>query len=287
MRNRMQRLIAAGLVGLFLLSSLRPASADGVEYGYRDLRQPDGTIFTVRKFLDEFGRYMMVGDGYVLQDPRDGYYYYAHIAEDGTVTPSRFKVGIDDEAEGVTQVIQQSWSVVEGLAWRYHNGEEIENRIDLWSGFSGWVVVHGGEEESLLCDVLEIPSDEAALVPWFDYTPGYILIFVRLDEQTLVDKLQEAATQGETTVGVALFDSVSAVHHLEAIRKIGQNSFVLQFSEDSTLTPIAKGYCGLPYLQMVMLDAYESTGLTPVPTNLIRSSWGFLKGRFLKPGTQP
>ena len=134
--------------------------------------------------------------------------------------------------------------------------------------------------------VLEISRDEDKLVPWFDYTPGLLLIFVRLDEQTLVDKLQEAATQGDTTVGVAPFDSVSAVHHLEAIQKIGQNSFVLQFSEDSTLTPIAKGYCGLPYFETVMLDAYESTGLTPVPTNLIRSSWGALKGWFLKSGTQ-
>ena len=252
MRNRMQRLIAAGLVGLFLFSSLRPASAVGIDYGYRDLRQPDGTIFTVHKFLDEFGRFMMVGNGYVLQDPRDGYYYYAHIAEDGTVTPSRFKVGIDDETEGVEQVIQQgfrtleniigqyfaggaeppiidlwisytyeehrhqpdgtpfttllfmdevgrylttekgyvvlderdgyyyyahiaedgtvtpsrfkvgiddeaegverviqqSWSVVERLAWRYHNGEEIENRIDLWSGFSGGGVINTGIEDT-------------------------------------------------------------------------------------------------------------------------------------------
>ena len=252
MRNRMQRLIATGLVGLFLLSSLRPASADGVDYGYRDLRQPDGTIFTVHKFQDEYGRFMMVGNGYVLQDPRDGYYYYAHIAEDGTVTPSRFKVGIDDEAEGVQQVIQQGFrtlqkiidqyfaggaeppridlwisyiyeehrhqpdgtpfttllfmdevgrylttekgyvvlderdgyyyyahiaedgtvtpsrfkvgiddeaegvqqviqqsrSVVEGLARRYHNGEEIEDRIDLWSGFSGRGVINTGIEDT-------------------------------------------------------------------------------------------------------------------------------------------
>ena len=255
-----------------------------VSYMYEERRyQPDGTPFTTQLFMDEVGRYLTTEKGYVVLDERDGYYYYAHIAEDGTVTPSQFKVGIDDEAAELKQVLQQSRSVVEELASRYHNGEEVEDHIDLWVGYDGWVSIHGSEEEALLCDVLEIPRDEDELILGFDYTPGYILVFVRSEEQTLFDKLKEAATQDYTILGVAPFDSVSVVYHLEEIQLIAQNVFALKFREDSKLIPIAKGYCGLPYFEAVIMDRH-------VPTNLIRSSWGALKQdhwRQWRPRTKP
>ena len=245
--------------------------------------QPDGTPFTVERFMDEVGRYLRTEIGYVICHQEYGYCYYAQIAGDGTVTPSPFKAGIDDEAEKLEPVVQQSRYAVEELTSRYHNGEEIEAYVDLWSRYSEWVVLHGGDEESLLCDELEIPRDENELGPdSHQYGPGRILIYLRPAEQVLFDRLKEAAAQGHTISGVAPFDSVSAVYRLKEIQLLSEAGliFSLKFDEDRTLTPIARGYCGLPYFERVMLDRYMAIGeypWFPEPTNLVPTSWGDVK----------
>ncbi len=132
----------SSLIAIALLFSLRTASAIPEFYPDRDLRQPDGTIFTVRIYADEFGRYLTTVGGYVIQDPRDGYYYYAHIAKDGTTAPSRFKVGIDDEAEAeeIARLSEQSESALWEIARWLHTGEGYEGYdedfepylINLW-----------------------------------------------------------------------------------------------------------------------------------------------------------
>ena len=120
---------------LFLLLSLRPALATSEDYGFRDLAQPDGTIFTVHKYIDELGRFQTVQDAFVIQDPRDQYYYYAHIAEDGTVAPSRFKVAIDDKAEELDSVIQQSNRALREIRRKTRDGEVEFPWIDLWISY--------------------------------------------------------------------------------------------------------------------------------------------------------
>lgn len=257
---------------------------------YVEFRQRDGTRFTVQRYMDEVGRYVRTERGYVVADGRDGYYYYAHIAEDGTVTPSRFKVGIDDEAEGLESVIQQSRSVVEELASRYHNGEDIESRIDLWSGYSGWVFIQGDEDPSLLCDEPIVPAGEDVLIPGRDYAAGSILLLLRPSEQAAFERLEEAAVLGRVVTGIVSFDSVSVVHHLEGIQQLGQASpyFLLEFSQDSDLAPIARGYCGLPYFEIVMLEIYAKIfGGPSDPTNLTGTSWGALKQGHRRRPRQP
>ena len=118
----------SSLIAIALLLSFRTASAIPESYPDRDLRQPDGTTFTVSIYVDEFGLFMTTVGGYVIQDPRDSYYYYAHIAKDGATTPSRFKVGIDDEAEGLWQLQEQNWRTLNEIA---EDASEFY-RINLW-----------------------------------------------------------------------------------------------------------------------------------------------------------
>ena len=62
-------------IALVLLCSLGTAWAINVESGTKDLVQPDGTRFSVREYMDEYGHYLVAERGFVVQDATTGYYY--------------------------------------------------------------------------------------------------------------------------------------------------------------------------------------------------------------------
>ena len=91
-------------IALVFLCSLGPAWADNEELGTRDLVQPDGTRFSVREYVDEFGHYLLADAGYVIQDATTGYYYYARYDNTGNATLSTLRVGRDDASSAVAQL---------------------------------------------------------------------------------------------------------------------------------------------------------------------------------------
>ena len=91
-------------IALVFLCSLGPAWADNEELGTRDLVQPDGTRFSVREYVDEFGHYLLADAGYVIQDATTGYYYYARYDNTGEATLSTLRVGRDDASSAVAQL---------------------------------------------------------------------------------------------------------------------------------------------------------------------------------------
>ncbi|MCE2449890.1 MAG: hypothetical protein J4F35_16385 [Candidatus Latescibacteria bacterium] len=61
-------------IAIVLLCSFGPTWAANQELGTRVLVQPDGTRFSVREYVDEFGHYLWADAGYVIQDAITGYY---------------------------------------------------------------------------------------------------------------------------------------------------------------------------------------------------------------------
>ena len=68
--------------------------------------QPNGSTFEAYEFRDEFGKYCMYNNSYVVIGA-DSYYYYGILQEDFSVLPGSIKVGVDDssKAEQLNQLI--------------------------------------------------------------------------------------------------------------------------------------------------------------------------------------
>ena len=60
-------MVLHSLVAILLLCSFQITWAVNEEWGIRVLVQPDGTRFSVREFVDEFGHYLAADAGYVVR----------------------------------------------------------------------------------------------------------------------------------------------------------------------------------------------------------------------------
>ncbi len=98
------------------------ANAINEEYGYRELSQPDGSTFTVRVYSDEFGLYMAATEGYVVQNPTDGAYYYARYDQEGHATPTAMKVGGDHSVTDLAILAEANSVALAEMARRLHEG---------------------------------------------------------------------------------------------------------------------------------------------------------------------
>ena len=107
-------------ISLVLLCSFGLAWADNQELGTRVLVQPDGTRFSVREYVDEFGHYLWADAGYVIQDETTGYYYYARYDNTGKATPSALRVGRDDASSEVSQLDLENEQALEEMVWGSH-----------------------------------------------------------------------------------------------------------------------------------------------------------------------
>ena len=121
-RNQTKEFIMAryNWIAIVFFCSFGPAWADNQELGTRVLVQPDGTRFSVREYMDEFGHYLLADAGYVIQDETTGYYYYARYDNTGRATPSTLLVGRDDAPSEVAQLAWENGRALMGMAWRSH-----------------------------------------------------------------------------------------------------------------------------------------------------------------------
>ena len=127
------------LIALILLCSLRPAWAINQELGTRTLVQPDGTRFSVREYIDEFGHYLVTNAGYVVQDTTTGYYYYARYDRAGKATPSSLQVGRNDASSDVARLAEENYQALVEMARRRRGHRERENPAGIALGHLGGV----------------------------------------------------------------------------------------------------------------------------------------------------
>ncbi len=102
-----------------LLCWLQPAWSNSMDLGTREVLQPDGTRIAVREFGDEFGRYLAVKEGYVVQDTSTGYYHYARYDTAGHATPSSLRVGRDDGTSEVWRLALENEATLADRARKY------------------------------------------------------------------------------------------------------------------------------------------------------------------------
>ena len=115
------------LISILLLCSVQSAWAIKEELGTKVLVQPDGTQFTAREFVDEFGHYLSTPNGYVVKDPSTGYYHYVRYDNTGQVSPSSVRAGIDDGSSDMARLKRENEQALR--AW--------EQEADLVSGATG------------------------------------------------------------------------------------------------------------------------------------------------------
>ena len=112
-------------IALVLVCSLGTAWAINVELGTKDLVQPDGTRFSVREYMDEYGHYLVAERGFVVQDATTGYYYYARYDSTGHATPSTLRVGRDDASGDVAQLAFENHQTLSKMARRLRGGGAV------------------------------------------------------------------------------------------------------------------------------------------------------------------
>lgn len=76
------------LVFFLFLCSVNLTFGVNVELGTKVLVQLDGTKVTAREFVDESGRYLSTSNGFVVKDPKTGYYHYLQYDDVGGSSPS-------------------------------------------------------------------------------------------------------------------------------------------------------------------------------------------------------
>ena len=92
------------LVFFLFLCSVNLTFGVNVELGTKVLVQPDGTKVTAREFVDESGRYLSTSNGFVVKDPKTGYYHYLQYDDVGGSSPSALRAGIDDQSPDMAQL---------------------------------------------------------------------------------------------------------------------------------------------------------------------------------------
>ena len=112
-------------ITIVLLYSFGPAWADNQELGLQELVQPDGTRFSVREYVDEFGHYLATDAGYVVQDATTGYYYYARYDNTGEATLSTLRVGRDDASSDVARLALENEEALMEMARRFRGFESL------------------------------------------------------------------------------------------------------------------------------------------------------------------
>ena len=112
-------------IALVLLCSLGTAWAINIELGTKDLVQPDGTRFSVREYMDEYGHYLVAERGFVVQNATTGYYYYARYDRTGYATPSTLRVGRDDASSDVAQLAFENHQALSKMARRLRGGGAV------------------------------------------------------------------------------------------------------------------------------------------------------------------
>ncbi len=109
----MSRLI---LLAILLFGSMQSVLGIVEQFGTKVLVQPDGTQFTVREFVDEFGHYLSTPHGYVVKDASTGYYYYFRYDSTGGKSPSSVRAGIDDGSSALARLKQDNTQALS--AWQ-------------------------------------------------------------------------------------------------------------------------------------------------------------------------
>ena len=232
--------------------------------------------FTVEVFMDGVGWYMTTASGFVQCHQRVGsnlepaskysscthdLYHYVHIAEDGTVSPTPFRVGQHDDSAALQQITAQSRRAVAALAARYHNGETIEKYIYLWDYYAVRNADRGAERGEIF-----VVLHSEALAEQMDFSNEVYSITVTgwpaLDHLLELYQITWATYQPNRWPRTIVFivdrysDEVwTLVERLNALAEVEVAHYVSDFRTEG-------------------FDPHE---LPPPTTHLTRTSWGALK----------
>lgn len=81
------------IVSIIMFYSGTELRAINVSKHVIEVRQPDGSLLKLTIVGDEFFHYAMTEDGRLVTPQKDGYYYYAYFANDGTLRSENRRVG--------------------------------------------------------------------------------------------------------------------------------------------------------------------------------------------------
>lgn len=87
----MKHSIIFAVLIVLLTSGIPEASAVPADPKPARVTLSDGTQITIRTYGDEFYHYVLSDEGYTLANGKDGDYYYATLAADGTLVPTSVK----------------------------------------------------------------------------------------------------------------------------------------------------------------------------------------------------